>query len=88
MLDGLALGKGSTMPMVLSFLPKVLGLSLLVLLFILTVCLLILIVGPVVQTMFFLILLARDLGLAIRTVFFLILLARGRCSFLYRTSQR
>ena len=59
-------------------------------LFILTVSLLILIVGPVIQTLCFLTLSAgeggprgADLGVAIGTVFFLILLVRGRCFFLF-----
>ena len=55
MLDGLALCKGCTVPMVLSLVNKVL-------LFILTVCLLILIVGPLILTVFFLILPAGNGG--------------------------
>ena len=71
MLDGLAICKGYTVPMVLSFVPNVL-------LFILTVRLLILIEGPVFLMVFFLILPAgergggqggADLGFAIGTVF-------------------
>ena len=55
MLDGLALCKSCTVPMVLSFIPEVL-------LFVLTVCLPILMVGPVILTVFFLTLPAGEGG--------------------------
>ena len=61
------------MPLVLSFIPKVL-------LFSLTVCLLVLIVGPVILTVFFLILPAGDGGVKGERIRGLLL---GRCFFLF-----